>query len=187
MKTVKSFVRVAVLILASIFLVSCGKQTINGVALPEFYGLFAIDGGQLIQIKQGGIPNFSENVSFLLFDKNVAAAEDVTIYSIGLAYATGKGVDTNYIEAVKWYRKSADQGNAKAQRDMGVHYYYGQGVETNYVEAFQWFQKAVIKMTHRHKFGWVWPMNVGKASARILQKLVNGFSKRRSKGMHLLS
>jgi len=70
-------------IFISIFLAGCGKQTINGAALPEFYGLFAIDGGKLVQIKQNEVPNYSENITFLFFDKNVAAAENITIYSIG--------------------------------------------------------------------------------------------------------
>ncbi len=83
MKTANYFVYVALLVLASIFLAGCGKQTIDGAALPEFYGLFAIDGGKLIQIKQNEVPNYSENITFLFFDKNVAAAENVTIYSIG--------------------------------------------------------------------------------------------------------
>ena len=70
-------------IFISIFLAGCGKQTIDGAALPEFYGLFVIDGGKLVQIKQGEVPNYSENVTFVLFDKNVAVAENVSIYSIG--------------------------------------------------------------------------------------------------------
>jgi len=71
------------LILVCIFWAGCGKQTINGVALPEFYGLFAIDGGKLVQVKQGDFPNFSGDVTFLLFDKSVAFGADTTFYSIG--------------------------------------------------------------------------------------------------------
>jgi WD40 repeat protein len=65
------------------FLAGCGKTTINGVALPEFYGLFAIDGGKLVQVKQSDFPNFDGNVTFLLFDKSVALGADETFYSIG--------------------------------------------------------------------------------------------------------
>jgi TPR repeat protein/WD40 repeat protein len=84
MKTIKHWaVLTCWLSIPAFFAVSCGKQTINGAALPEFYGLFAVDGGKLIQIKQGGLPSFSENVTFLVFDKNVAATENATFYSIG--------------------------------------------------------------------------------------------------------
>jgi TPR repeat protein len=30
-------------------------------------------------------------------------------------YATGQGVPQDHVEAVKWYRKAAEQGYAKAQ------------------------------------------------------------------------
>ena len=107
MKTVNYFLYVALLVLASTFLAGCGKQTIDGAALPEFYGLFAIDGGKLIQIKQGEVPNFGENVSFLLFDKNVAAAEDVAIYSIGFDTEPHPADDGSF----SW-QKFAQQGEA---------------------------------------------------------------------------
>ena len=48
-------------------------------------------------------------------------------------------------EAVKWYRKAADQGNAKAQYDLGVCYRDGVGVTMDAAEAVKWFNKAVDK------------------------------------------
>lgn len=48
----------------------------------------------------------------------------------------------DYPEAVKWYRKAAEQGNARAQLDLGFAYENGLGVERNYVEAVRWFRKA---------------------------------------------
>ena len=35
-------------------------------------------------------------------------------------YAKGDGVPQDYKEAVKWFRLSAEQGNAKAQSNLGV-------------------------------------------------------------------
>ena len=55
-------------------------------------------------------------------------------------YKNGYGVEKNYPEAVKWYRKSADQGNAAARNNLGLMYYRGQGMETNYTEAFNLFR-----------------------------------------------
>ena len=57
-------------------------------------------------------------------------------------YNYGQGVTKDYGEAVKWYRKAADQGNAAAQRNMGIMYFTGQGVARDYREAVNWFQKA---------------------------------------------
>ena len=36
-------------------------------------------------------------------------------YNLALMYDTGRGVPEDNMEAVRWYRKAADQGNAYAQ------------------------------------------------------------------------
>ena len=43
---------------------------------------------------------------------------------------------------MKWYRKSAEQGCAKAQTALGQAYLEGRGVTGNYQEADKWFGKA---------------------------------------------
>jgi len=35
-------------------------------------------------------------------------------------FAEGSGVEKSDIEAVKWWRKAADQGHAQAQSSLGV-------------------------------------------------------------------
>ena len=42
------------------------------------------------------------------------------------------------MQAVKWYRLAADQGNAKAQTNLGVAYAAGQGVPKDYTLAYMW-------------------------------------------------
>ena len=59
-------------------------------------------------------------------------------YSKGLA-AYKKN---DYPEAVKWYRKSAEQGYAAAQCNLGYCYKKGEGVEQSYVEAVKWYRKS---------------------------------------------
>ncbi len=61
---------------------------------------------------------------------------------LGILYAEGQGVETNFVDAAKWYRKAADQGVAIAQDNLGLSFFYGRGVETNFVEAAKWFRKA---------------------------------------------
>jgi TPR repeat protein len=41
-------------------------------------------------------------------------------------------------EAVKWYRKAAEQNFAKAQYNLGVCFYTGEGVAKDPVEAYKW-------------------------------------------------
>jgi TPR repeat protein len=45
-------------------------------------------------------------------------------------------------EAVKWYRKAAEQGFAQAQSNLGVCYVNGEGVTKDYVEAYKWLSLA---------------------------------------------
>jgi TPR repeat protein len=51
-------------------------------------------------------------------------------------------VSQDYVEAVKWFRKAADQGEAVAQYNLGLMYYNSKGVPRDYVEAVKWFRKA---------------------------------------------
>src|SRR5437867_6002601 len=54
-------------------------------------------------------------------EKGDAAAQ----HQLGLVYEKGKGVETNTIEAAKWYRKAAEQGLAAAQFKLGLAYLKG--------------------------------------------------------------
>jgi hypothetical protein len=54
----------------------------------------------------------------------------------------GEGVPRDNAEAMKWWRKAADQGNAQAQAVLGLLYYHGEGVPSNYAEAIKWWRKA---------------------------------------------
>ena len=50
-------------------------------------------------------------------------------------YHNGNGVLKDSAEALKWFRKSAEQGNAFAQFKLGVMYGKGNGVQQDYAEA----------------------------------------------------
>ena len=92
-------------------------------------------------------------------------------YVLGYCYESGEGVEQDYAEAEKWYRKAAEQNHAGAQCGLGYlaqdyaqavrwyrkaaeqnHaeaqyaladcYYRGDGVPQNMVEAVQWYLKA---------------------------------------------
>ncbi|MGI9569889.1 MAG: tetratricopeptide repeat protein [Desulfobulbia bacterium] len=47
-----------------------------------------------------------------------------------------------YGEAIKCLRKSAEQGYAYAQHNLGVMYYEGKGVTQDYSEAISWYMKS---------------------------------------------
>jgi TPR repeat protein len=48
----------------------------------------------------------------------------------------------NPAEAVKWFRKAAEQNDALAEYYLGNHYFAGIGVSQNVAEAYKWYRKA---------------------------------------------
>ena len=62
--------------------------------------------------------------------------------NLGIMYTEGLGVSQDYREAVRWYRRAADQGYAIAQRNLGVMYAEGLGVSQDYVSAHMWLNLA---------------------------------------------
>ena len=57
-------------------------------------------------------------------------------------YANGIGVPEDDKEAVKWYRKAAEQGLVGAQYNLGQMYYKGEGAPKDFKEAVKWYRKA---------------------------------------------
>ena len=54
----------------------------------------------------------------------------------------GKRVEKDYLDALKWYRKAAEQGHSEAQFILGYLYHTGKIVEQNSSEAKKWYLKA---------------------------------------------
>jgi len=69
----------------------------------------------------------------------------VAQFNLGMIYDTGEGVTKDAAEAVKWYRKAADQGLAAAQFNLGVMYANGEGVTKDNMEAYKWLLLAGAK------------------------------------------
>ncbi len=60
-------------------------------------------------------------------------------------YRRGRGVPKDLSEAVRWYRKSAEQGYDKAQYNLAKMYEMGMGVPRNYAQALKWYHKAAAQ------------------------------------------
>ena len=63
-------------------------------------------------------------------------------FNLGMMYSSGRGVPRNDVEAVKWFRKAAEQNNVQAQLTLGNMYSSGRGVPRNDAEAVKWLRKA---------------------------------------------
>ena len=57
-------------------------------------------------------------------------------------YGTGRGVARDDAEAVRWYRRAAEQGHTLGQTNLGVRYRDGRGVSQDHGEAVRWFRRA---------------------------------------------
>jgi TPR repeat protein len=74
-------------------------------------------------------------------------AGDIAAQSIlGKMYETGYdgyGAAKNTVEAAKWYRRAAEQGDSDSQFSLGEFYARGVGVPKNDIEAERWFSMAI--------------------------------------------
>ena len=67
-------------------------------------------------------------------------------YERGANYYYGRnGFGKDYAEAVKWYRKAAEQGHAHAQFNLGWMYENGEGVAKDDYEAVKWYCMAAVQ------------------------------------------
>jgi uncharacterized protein len=60
-------------------------------------------------------------------------------------YSKGDGVPKDLVQVAFWYRKSADQGNAPAQSNLGAMYATGKGVPKDLVIAYMWRNLAAAQ------------------------------------------
>ena len=71
-------------------------------------------------------------------------------FTLGLTAPAWAGLDEgvaayhrgDYAAALREFRPLAEQGNAKAQYNLGLMYYNGEGVPQDYAEAVKWYRKA---------------------------------------------
>ena len=72
--------------------------------------------------------------------RNKAEAGDATgQFVLGTMYDKGQGVEQDYGEAAKWYRKAAEHGRVEAQYQIGFMYEMGRGVKQDDAEAYAWY------------------------------------------------
>lgn len=63
-------------------------------------------------------------------------------YQAGLASDLGRGVPQDYREAVRHYRRAAEQGHAGAQFALAEMYKNGDGVAKSLAEAARWYRRS---------------------------------------------
>ena len=66
----------------------------------------------------------------------------VAQFALAKMYRYGQGVEIDYTQAIKWYKKAAMQNYAVAQSHLGEMYEQGLGVEKDVHMAKNWYQIA---------------------------------------------
>jgi uncharacterized protein len=75
--------------------------------------------------------------------KQMAEAGDAkSQVQLGLTYVTGDGVGRDDSQALKWFRKAADQDNPIGERYLAEMYFKGRGVPADNAEAAKWLRLA---------------------------------------------
>lgn len=69
------------------------------------------------------------------------AGDALAQFEVATAYDYGRGAPRDGKEAMKWYRKAADQGVAEAQNSVGS----GLQAEKRYAEALTWYEKGAAQ------------------------------------------
>lgn len=83
----------------------------------------------------------SEKLPILM--QNAIDGDAKSQYVLATYYYNGnKQYTQNYLEAIKWLKKSAEQNYSKAQDLLGYCYWSGKGVEQNYKNAVYWYKRA---------------------------------------------
>lgn len=80
----------------------------------------------------------------------------------GLYGKKGSGLEKNDVEAVKWFRKAAEQNDRRGQSMMGVMYTNGRGVKIDYDEAMKWFRLAAAQNSAHAQYNLGYMYGVGK-------------------------
>ena len=98
-------------------------------------------------------------------------------------YVEGQGVRQDDAQAVQWYRKAAEQGDAKAQSNLGLMYYNGQGVRQDYIQAVQWYRKAAEQGLADAQYNLGVAYVKGKEFVKMIHRQCNGIARRQNKGL----
>lgn len=98
-------------------------------------------------------------------------------FNLAVRYDEGKDVAQDFNEAFKWYRKSAERGNAKAQFKLGVFYESGlnasgQGVPRDVDAAYKWYRKSAEQGHPPAQVQLGWLINSGLGAQQNFKEVI---------------
>lgn len=90
-------------------------------------------------------PDQARNIAAGLIDqiRSLAGSGDIeATFLMGTAYDEGLGVDVDYEEALRWYKRAGRTGHVLAVHNVGNVYRDGRGVEVDHALAAMWWMRA---------------------------------------------
>jgi uncharacterized protein len=97
-------------------------------------------------------------------------------------YEHGRGVAKDDAQAVAWYRKAADQGDADAQNNLGLMYANGRGVAKDDAQAVAWYRKAADQGDADAQYNLGLNYNKGEGVAKDEAQAVSWYRKAADQG-----
>jgi TPR repeat protein len=126
-----------------------GKGVLRDKNLANKWFVKGVDNSdekQLFEILKSIDPSNSRDNTeerLLLFRRLAELGNAEGQYECGWSYEYGESIAEDKKEAMKWYMKAAEQGNVKAQIQLGNHYNNSSDdKEETKKEAFKWYMKA---------------------------------------------
>lgn len=89
----------------------------------------------------------------------------------------------NYTEAVKLFRKAAENGIAEAQANLGVCYHFGKGAAKIYTEAVKWYREAAEQGNAQAQFNLGFCYYNGKGVTKNYTEAVKWYRKAAEQGI----
>ncbi|MGH7624806.1 MAG: TIR domain-containing protein [Gemmatimonadaceae bacterium] len=113
---------------------------------------------------------------------SLAPVDPAGQYRLGGQYESAESCDN----AVNWYRKSADQGYAPAQRALAYMYEQGMGAHQDMNQAFAWYRKAADggDAEGEYKTGWSLDVDSGDVDGTAMATAVEWYRKAAEQDNH---
>jgi TPR repeat protein len=88
----------------------------------------------------------------------------------------------DYANALREWQHMAEQGDAKAQTNLGVMYYNGDGVPKSYADALKWYTKAAAQGYARAQTSLGWMYERGEGVPRSYEEARKWYAKAAEQG-----
>ena len=98
-----------------------------------------------VDVKENKMDAIKQEKCKIVDERDATSHETIEQVDGGTCFSFGdrcyNSAINNYAEAIKWYRKAAEQGYAVAQNNLGNCYFNGYRVDQDCLEAAKWYSK----------------------------------------------